>query len=392
MNHEAPGRTGPRGFGRSIRATAPLALLLTCLSMTLATSSQGTVPLSAAFEEAGIARQDSVPGARLLKCGLVLEPGPAGAWDAGMVESPVVWYDSLRRRYGMVYTGYGLRDPEVKGYEGVTWPQIGLAWSDDLLHWEKAPDILLGPSAVPGSPDEAGATGPFIWYEGGTYYLFYFGVTAAGYEKGRKTLNLATSTDLVRWTRYAGNPIITPAGNGWRRDAIWHPNVVKVDARYYLFFNASGVVDGVEEERIGYATSSDLFNWEVDDLNAPVLSGSGVPGAWDATGRAGDPSLYRVGDTWYMAYYSWDREHAQDGLAWTSADAFPLGWRAYAGNPVLRIGPPGSFDARYAHKPFIFRTEERHFHFYTAVAEDETRAIALATWPGPCADPENGGE
>jgi predicted GH43/DUF377 family glycosyl hydrolase len=302
-----------------------------------------------------------------------------------MVESPAVWYDAGRRRYGMVYTGYGLREPAGRGYAAVTRPQVGLAWSDDLFHWQRdAADPLLGPSGVPGAPDEAGATGPFVWHEDGTYFLFYIGVTAAGYEGGRKTLNLATSTDLRAWMRYAGNPLLAPAGDGWRRDAIWHPNVVKAGGTYYLFFNASGGVGGVEEERIGYATSTDLFHWTVDDAHAPVVAGSGMPGAWDAAGRAGDPSLYRAGDTWYMAYYSWDRVHAQDGLAWTTAEAFPLGWRPYAGNPVLRTGPPGTFDAVHAHKPFIFRTDDRHFHFYTAVDTAGARTIALAVWPGPC--------
>jgi predicted GH43/DUF377 family glycosyl hydrolase len=325
------------------------------------------------------------PGASLVKCGVVLPVGAPADWDGGMVESPTVWFDSTAERYGMVYTGYDLRYPERRGYTSVGGPRIGLAWSDDLLHWEKDPrSPILTANDAPGSPDEAGVTGPLVWLEDGTYHLFYFGTTEAGYEGGRKTLNLATSTDLVSWTRYPGNPVIEPAGDGWRRDAIWHPNIVKVDGTYYLFFNASGVVDGHAEEFIGYATSPDLRTWTVDDEHSPLLVGSREPGAWDATGRAGDPSLYRVGDTWYMAYYSWDRTNSQDGLAMTSAEDFPLGWTPYPGNPVLRLGAPGSFDGLHAGKPFVFRTDDRHHHFYTAVDTAETRQIALAVEPGPC--------
>jgi len=89
-----------------------------------------------------------------------------------------------------------------------------------------------------------------------------------------------------------------------------------------------------------------------------------------------------VGNTWYMAWYSWDKRNSADGLAWTTEEHFPLGWRVYERNPVLHIGDPGSYDALHAGKPFIFRTRDRHYHFYTAVALDQTRQIAVAVSPG----------
>jgi hypothetical protein len=85
-----------------------------------------------------------------------------------------------------------------------------------------------------------------------------------------------------------------------------------------------------------------------------------------------------------MAWYSWDKKNSADGLAWTTEEQFPLGWRVYEGNPILRIGEPGSYDALHAGKPFIFRVHEKHYHFYTAVALDQTRQIAVAIWPGLC--------
>lgn len=318
----------------------------------------------------------------LRKHGIVLPCGAKGSWDAGMVESPVVWFDTRRLRYGMVYTGYAAVQPGKRGYAAVTRPHVGLAWSTDLLRWEKDPgNPVFGPSGIPGAADAEGTPGPFILQEEERYALFYFGTTQQGYEKGTKTLNLATSTDLASWTRATGNPIITPAGSGWRRDAIWHPFVLKRDGQHLLFFNASGIVDGIEEEYIGYAQSEDLFHWEVRDDRSPLLVGSRQPGTWDSTGRTGDPCLFRIGDVWYMAYYSWDGVHAQDGIAWTTPERFPLGWRPVDNNPVLQLGPPGSFDALHAAKPFVVVADNIYHHFYTAVAEDETREIALASAP-----------
>lgn len=322
------------------------------------------------------------PGSHLEKRGVVLTTGAYGEWDSGMVESPVVWYDTNRNLYGMVYTGYRSTDSTRRGYGFVTNPQIGLAWSSDLLHWKKdAGNPIFSGSGIADRPDAEGATGPFLWLEHGTYYLYYIGLTGKGYEKGIKTMNLATSRDLHAWKRYDKNPIIAPEGNGWRRDAIWHPNVVKSDGRYYLFFNASGVVHGLQEEFIGYARSTNLLRWEVDDANSPLIVGSRRAGTWDASGRAGDPCVFKIGSTWYMSYYSWDKKNSADGLAWTSQAEFPLGWRTYEKNPVLRIGKPGTYDALHAGKPFILIRDDTLYHFYTAVALDETRQIAVASSP-----------
>lgn len=332
---------------------------------------------------------------RLSKRGIILRRGDENAWDAGMVECPVVWFDKAREKYGMVYTGYGLKpDADLNnfGYHSVTLPQIGLAWSDDLLNWtkdERAP--IFGASGVPGSTDSHGTSGPFLLSPTDSglsqYALFYFGVTDGGYEGGTKTLNVAFSDDLYRWERPSCNPIITPTGdalaNRWRSTAIWHPNVIKVDGLFYCFFNASGEIGDYHEEFIGYATSPDLKSWTVHDEHCPLVGSGPLPGEWNASGRAGDPAVFRIGDTWWMAFYSWDNVNTQDGMMYTTAAEFPIGWRAYSSNPILPIGPAGTFDSLHAGKPFVYRTKDTHYHFYTAVDGDEKREIAVATQPIP---------
>jgi predicted GH43/DUF377 family glycosyl hydrolase len=338
-------------------------------------------------------------GTKLDKCGIVLPRGALGTWDSGMVEGPSIWFDPNKQQYGMVYVGYQWDTPPKMSYKAVSMPQIGIAWSSDLVHWTKdSRNPVLKASHVAGSTDEYGASAPAMWYENGKYYLFYFGVTGKGYEKGTKTLNVATSTDLVTWQRYAGNPIIKPVEtsdpqNSWRSQAIWRPNVLKKGNTYYLFFNASGVVNGKEEERIGYATSSDLLHWTVDDANAPIVSGSGISGAWDASGRAGDPSVYKIGRFWFMSWYGWERDmvlhrgkrvdmlSTRDGLAWTTEAEFPLNWRQYPKNPVLDIGAKNSFDGLHAAKSFIQLANNKHYHFYAAVDTSQSRNIALAMSP-----------
>jgi predicted GH43/DUF377 family glycosyl hydrolase len=315
----------------------------------------------------------------LEKIGVIVKRGMVGEFDSGMVESPAVWYDDHFKKFGMVYVGYKLIEEKFSSYTSVANPKVGLAWSNDLANWtkDKRNPIFEG-SGILDSSDSNGVSGPFIWYENKTYYLFYFGVTDVGYEKGKKTLNVATSNDLINWTQYKNNPIIVPFGNSFRRDAIWHPNVVKNENQYFLFFNASGIYNGIKEEFIGYAVSDNLLNWEVDDNNSPILVGSGKNGSWDSSYRAGDPSVFKYKDKWYMTFYSWDNIHTQDGIAITTEENFPLGWKVYENNPILKLGKHGTFDALHAGKPFSFLHKNNYYHFYTAVDDSENREIALA--------------
>lgn len=305
------------------------------------------------FPPEGVGQGNSgLAGTALTKLGVILGLGTAGAWDDDKVESPAVWWDPLQAKYGMVYTGYGT---------GHGSGAIGLAWADDPAgSWTKAGKILDGSGS---GADSNGCTGPFIWRKAGVYHLFYIGLTADGYEAGTKSLCRATSTNLTTWTRHGA--IITPSGSGWRSSAIWHPCVVKDGGTYYLFFNAEGAA-----EAIGYATSPDLETWTVDDVNSPVVPPTG------GDSRTGDPSLYLVDGTWWMAYYTL-QDGASDSLA--SASSFPTTWVKYdSGNPVLE--PSESYDEIYAHKPYVLQTDDAMYHFYTAVGSGgRVIAVAVAT-------------
>jgi predicted GH43/DUF377 family glycosyl hydrolase len=203
----------------------------------------------------------------------------------------------------------------------------------------------------------------------------YIGLTETGYEGGTKRLCLATASSIEGpWTRHGA--IIVPSGSAWRQEAIWHPSIVKRAGTYYLFFNATGWADGIHSEHIGYATATNMLGpWTVDDANSPIIHRE--EDAWDDA-QLGDPSVYKVGSTWYMAYYALGEDNrARDGAAFTTNAEFPLGWVKYDGNPVLDVGPD-SFDERFAHKPFIVNDGGTHYHYYTAVSNGGNRVIALA--------------
>ncbi len=81
---------------------------------------------------------------------------------------------------------------------------IGLAWSDDLVHWHRDKPILFPQDGA--DWERGGLYKPYIVRDGGIYYLFYNAKTTG--TPWFEQTGVATSTDLKSWTRFSGNPII----------------------------------------------------------------------------------------------------------------------------------------------------------------------------------------
>lgn len=310
---------------------------------------------------------DYPKGYTLTKKGAVIAKG-GGGFKNNLVESPMVFWDYKIGKYRMVFVGYsGVGSPIAAS--------LGYATSPDLETWSEFGTSFFGASGTIGAPDRYGTSGPYVWLENNTYYLYYISLDGPGYEGGTKRLCLATSTDFITWTRLGA--VISPFGSGWRSVQVYHPCIVKHRGIYYMFFNAAD--SGTLNESIGYATSTDLLTWTVDDVNSPILQRTGGNNNWESN-LVGDPVVYKIGRVWYMAYYGAAvAGGASDGIATTTEELFPLGWTRFSGNPVLTMGSAGSIDDTYAHKPFIMVTAAKHYHWYTAVSNAiSTRQIAVA--------------
>jgi hypothetical protein len=252
------------------------------------------------------------------------------AFDAGYCESPVVWWDSNRLKYGMVYTGYSIGT----GSSQYGFGQVGLAWSDDLVNWEKDENApILSPSHVEGDPDRGSITGPVMLVKDGVYYLYYIGCSEEGYEMGTKTLCLATGTDIYNLTKFEHNPIIAPQPTDTTspyRHNIYHANIVFGTDKYYMFINCSGVrpTDQHACENILLFTSDDLYNWAFDSV---VLEGGTATTDPDYA-ICGDPCVFDIGDdNLYMTIFrvTLNGVGTGTGLARTSKKEFPYGWEKY---------------------------------------------------------------
>jgi beta-fructofuranosidase len=160
-----------------------------------------------------------------------------------------------------------LGDPELR-HRNAT---IGHAVSSDLSAWTVLPDAL-GPGPSGAWDDVATWTGSVIEHDG-SWYMFYTGVSApdGGFVQ---CIGLATSADLITWTKHPRNPVIV-ADPRWyegvdsnpKRELGWRdPWVVRdPDGGGFHALITARAPSGPADERgvIGHATSEDLVSWTV---------------------------------------------------------------------------------------------------------------------------------
>lgn len=312
------------------------------------------------------ARSEALRRHRLAE--LVLPPtGLLDDFDGAATECPKVF--RFRDRWYMTYTGITKRDDHV-----VT--SIGLATSDDLLHWTRLGQIL----APTGEDtfDARSVSAPFPYVDGDTVQLYFAGFPGQGYEAGASCIGRATSSDLKTWHRDPANPILRPdPTGGWNDVKLYQSFLLRHDGIYYLFYNAYGSANACEQ--IGLATSSDLRIWHPHPASPVLRQGDAVVSRDNRI--IADPWIVRMDNEWWMHYFGFDGIHARDYVA-TSDDLIHWTKRIEWG-PTLDVGPEGSYDCIHAHKPCVLLHQGVWYHFYTAVGAGEQgaerRAIALAT-------------
>ncbi len=294
----------------------------------------------------------------------------AAAFDSKSVDCPFVFHHA--GSFYMTYIGF-----DGQGY------QTGLAQSADLMHWQKLGCILARDATNPitrfniamnwivreNNMDSKGE----LKKVKGRYLGVYHAYPNAGYEQGAAVIGLCSSSDLMHWEIDA--PCLLPQdGADWERGGLYKPCLVEERGTFYLFYNAKS--EGKRwHEQIGVATSNDLKTWKRHVAN-PIIS-NGPAGAWDEI-FASDPCVVRAGNQWAFFYYSLDAKGKARDLLATGRDLFHP---RKAERILIDVGPPGSVDSTYAHKPSVVTYEGALYHFYCAVSgkyPKETRGIAVA--------------
>lgn len=157
---------------------------------------------------------------------------------------------------------------------------IGHATSEDLKHWVEVGTALTN-SSQGAWDDVATWTGSVVQNPSTRqYFLFYTGVHRSG-EGLVQSIGLATSRDLVDWTKIGDSPVakVNPdfyacQENGSHDTDFRDPWVFfdKRDSKWHMLITATSSTDSRVTSRgvVGHAISEDLLNWKV----LPPLTGS----------------------------------------------------------------------------------------------------------------------
>jgi beta-fructofuranosidase len=147
---------------------------------------------------------------------------------------------------------------------------VGHAVSQDLLRWEILPDALI-PSSEYGAWDNFTTWTGSIIKHAGTWFMFYTGTNREENGKMQR-IGLATSNDLIHWERNLPGVLIEPDPQWYETFDLdlWHeqtwrdPWVFGYDGKFHAFITARcNTGEKYGRGVIGYAVSSDLFSWEV---------------------------------------------------------------------------------------------------------------------------------
>src|ERR1700691_2788631 len=294
--------------------------------------------------------------------------------------------NSTRRRF--------LRNSAIVGAAASTAPHLAMAAAHESAPFRppyKYPKLILSATGRKGDFDRRSIDDPIIFHANGSFQMLYIGWDGIGYQTG-----LATSTDLVRWTRTAlvapRDPASTYTKYNLALSSILRDKqlrsrgeAIKVRGKYIRAWNAypsAGYEEGAAV--IGLATSEALLHWELSD---PIL----LPqdGAPLEHGGLYRPDLMLDHGIYYLYYNAkTDTLPASEGGGWreqtgvaTSTDL--KSWVRYKQNPILRNGPRGSAtypaanpisttqpptpdarDSRFASNPLVVQNGRDYAMFY----------------------------
>ncbi|WP_240625893.1 glycoside hydrolase family protein [Spirosoma pollinicola] len=149
-----------------------------------------------------------------------------------------------------------------------------LLTSTDRINWkERGPLDIRYTNHQPLNKGSYGT--PTIWKEKDTWYLFY--------ERNDEAVWLATSKDLNVWTNVQDKPVLEKGPSAYDRYAVAMNQIIRYKGAYYAYYHASAFADW-HEWSTNVAVSTDLIHWTKyagnpilgDDKSSSILVNDGT--------------------------------------------------------------------------------------------------------------------
>jgi predicted GH43/DUF377 family glycosyl hydrolase len=221
----------------------------------------------------------------------VITPRPDSVFGDPVSGKPVHW-EALHTfnpaavvRDGKVYVLYRAEDNSGEMKIGMHVSRLGLAVSEDGVHFERSTTPVFYPDndAQADREQPGGVEDPrLVEAEDGTYVLTY---TQWSRKREAYSVGIATSKDLVHWTKHG--PAFAGVSGG-KYDALLYKSAgivtrraadrlvaAKINGKYWMYWG---------EIKVGIATSTDLIHWTpVEDKSGkPVILLEARPGKSDS--------------------------------------------------------------------------------------------------------------
>ena len=164
---------------------------------------------------------------------------------------------------------------------------IGYAYYDEIIEeWIIDSNPVL--EGEPNSWDAQGVVQPAVYYDGGTYQMWYHGFENPSLY-APCGIGHATSSDGINWEKDTlNNPVLLPGGPPGSFYSTWNiSNCVLYglnesgEYEYQLWFSGWDGIQTPFRMKIGHATSSDGIDWTVENDDLCVLD-LGQAGSWDS--------------------------------------------------------------------------------------------------------------
>ena len=325
--------------------------------------------------------------------------GKAGDFDRLSVDDPIVF--RANGRFYMFYIGFdgtGYQTGLASSDDLVEWSRAALVGPRDpasaYTKYNLAISSILRDKHLHGSGEALKVDGEYL--------AAWNAYPSAGYEEGAAVIGLARSKDLLHWT--LTEPILRPQdGAPWERGGLYRPDLLLDRGTYYLYYNAKTEGGGWHEQS-GVATSRDLLEWTRYPANPVLRNGprgsttypnaakpAGAPDTAKSSGEKGQPDardsrfasnpfVMVNGNQYAMFYFGFEYRQPSRACELLAVGTDPYHFVKQP-VPLIDVGAPGSIDETFAHKPSVIFHDGALYHFYCAVSgkyPDEVRGIAVA--------------